>query len=399
MGGVVALRRPRTEMNGGADGHVPPIFVSHGTPVARRSTPCAAAELAQWARDLAAPAWRSSSSALTGRRPRSRAAPRPRARPLLHDFDGYPVSSSSPASCSASRSARPARPSSPTSCTQLLPVERAPERGWDQRRLDAARPHVPGGDVPVLQLSLVARGDAAQPLRDRSQDRRPRFARRPRSSAAAAITHKLAEMDPATRGIAVPTGRASSTAGSRTSSPTRSSTTSCNGAAKGPNARRAHPTPEHLDPLFVVAGAASLYDHAVGFPSAASSTARSVAAAFSSDARPRDSAPQRDSPGFPHRSPVRHAARRWIVSTGLLQLSVRIVSTHLVERARIDAARALARVEIGAHPRADARASRPHSRRSACRTRCCCMRSRARSGLRRCGRRRARSRGDRPRRR
>ena len=35
---------------------------------------------------------------------------------------------------------------------------------------------------------------------------------------------------------------------------------------KGPEAQRAHPTSEHLDPLFVVAGAASLYEHAVGFP-------------------------------------------------------------------------------------------------------------------------------------
>jgi 4,5-DOPA dioxygenase extradiol len=35
---------------------------------------------------------------------------------------------------------------------------------------------------------------------------------------------------------------------------------------RSPHARLAHPTPEHLEPLFVIAGAASLYDHAVGFP-------------------------------------------------------------------------------------------------------------------------------------
>ncbi len=30
--------------------------------------------------------------------------------------------------------------------------------------------------------------------------------------------------------------------------------------------RRGHPTSEHIDPLFFVMGAASHYEHAVGFP-------------------------------------------------------------------------------------------------------------------------------------
>ena len=33
-----------------------------------------------------------------------------------------------------------------------------------------------------------------------------------------------------------------------------------------PTSLLAHPTSEHFDPLFVIAGAASLYEHAVGFP-------------------------------------------------------------------------------------------------------------------------------------
>lgn len=253
-------------MSGERRQNIPPVFVSHGAPtlaIDRES----GAELAQWARELPRPRgvlvvsahWRA--QALT----RGSTASRPK---LLHDFDGYKVDDRILHVAKRAELERVTYPAPGAAelayeVASLVPVERS-DRGWD-RGVWAPLVHMfPDADIPILQLSLVL---GATPRRLFG------FGRKIGAIAAhgylimgsGCITHNVSELDP--RKDAPPEDWARAfdawVANLLADAEMEDLLT---WRTKGPAARRAHPTSEHLDPLFVVAGAASLYDHAVGFP-------------------------------------------------------------------------------------------------------------------------------------
>ena len=242
-------------------GYVPPIFVSHGTPAlgvdAQRG-----GELGQWARDLPRP--RSilvvSAHWQAGVLSRGSTAARPA---LLHDFDGIPRQLV-PEELQQLTWSAPGAPDLAYELHQLLPVERAPEQGWDSGVWTPLVHMFPEGDIPVLQLSLVL-GATPRSLFAMGRKIGVLAARGILIMGSGGITHNLEEMDPEPDAPPADWARefdswtANLLADAELDELLRWRTT-------GPSARLAHPTPEHLDPLFVVAGAASLYDHSVGFP-------------------------------------------------------------------------------------------------------------------------------------
>jgi 4,5-DOPA dioxygenase extradiol len=242
-------------------GFVPPIFVSHGTP-ALGVDAVRGGELRQWARDLPHPRsilvvsahWQT--AVLT----RGSTAARP---PLLHDFDGIPEQLVPHDLGNLGWSAKGA-PELAYELHQLLPVERDPDRGWDSAVWTPLVHMFPEGDVPVLQLSLVL-GATPRTLFAIGRKIGVLAARGVLVLGSGGITHNLAEMDPDRSAPPAEWARefdswtANLLADAELEELLQWRTT-------GPSARLAHPTPEHLDPLFVVAGAASLYDHSVGFP-------------------------------------------------------------------------------------------------------------------------------------
>ncbi len=237
---------------------IPPIFISHGTPHLATQTE-RGLELAQWARDLPRPRgvlvisahWQESS--LT----RGTTVSRP---PLLYDVDGYRMD---PDELSSVTYAAPGAPELAYDLATLVNVERS-SRGWDHGVWAPLLHMYPDADVPVLQLSLVT---GAAPRRLFGLGRKiGRLAERGYLLVGSGgITHNLAELDP-TRD-APPEDFARDFDGWIANLLADAEIEELMAwRTRGPSSRRAHPTPEHLDPLFVVAGAASLYDHAVGFP-------------------------------------------------------------------------------------------------------------------------------------
>ena len=247
---------------------VPPIFVSHGTPMLAVDR-TAGADLAHWAGALPRPRgllvisahWQE--AVLT----RGSTASRPK---LLYDFEGYAAVMGRRDLAEAAYPA-PGAPELAYELDSLLHLDGVPSdgfersnRGWDHGVWAPLIHMFPGADLPLLQLSL-AFGASPRRLFAIGQKLGPLASRGYLIVGSGGITHNTAELD------------------SRPDAPVAAWARAFDGwvaniladaeidellawRSQGPHARRAHPTPEHLDPLFVVAGAASIYDHAVGFP-------------------------------------------------------------------------------------------------------------------------------------
>lgn len=242
-------------------GHVPPIFISHGTPAlavdAERGR-----ELAQWGKDLGKPRgvlvisahWTAASLS------RGSTAPRPK---QLHDFEHH-ASHGLPDSLRGVTYAPPGAPDLAYDVHSLLPVERVPDRGFDHGVWSPLVHLFPEADVPVLQLSLVL-GARPRALFAIGRKLGVLASRGVLLLGSGGVTHALAESDPRPDAPPADWARefdgwvANILADAELEELLEWRTTA-------PNGRQAHPTPEHLEPLFVIAGAASLYDHAVGFP-------------------------------------------------------------------------------------------------------------------------------------
>lgn len=243
---------------------IPPIFVSHGLPALPREG-SAGGELAQWGRDLPRPRgvlvvsahWQAMTLS------RGSTAQRP---PLLHDDDacGFAVGGSEEhASVEAVSWAATGAPELAYELTELVAVDRV-DRGWDHGVFGPLVHMFPRGDVPVLQLSLVV---GASPRRLFGIGRRlgALAARGYLIVGSGGITHNVKELEPR-KDAPVPEWARAFDAWVANLLADAEMEELLAWRTKAPEARRAHPTPEHLDPLFVVAGAASLYEHAVGFP-------------------------------------------------------------------------------------------------------------------------------------
>jgi len=239
---------------------IPPIFVSHGLP-ALAVDRSRGAELAQWVRGLPRPRgvlvisahWQ----AMTLSRGSTAARPR-----LLHDYDANQTTDQRADLERVSWSA-PGAPELAYELASLVPVERT-ERGWDHGVWAPLVHMFPQGDVPVLQLSLVA-GAAPRRLFGIGRKIGALAGRGYLIVGSGGITHNLAELHPQQDAPPADWARAFDAWVANLLADAELEGLLA-WRQKGPDSRRAHPTPEHLDPLFVVAGAASLYEHAVGFP-------------------------------------------------------------------------------------------------------------------------------------
>lgn len=148
----------------------------------------------------------------------------------------------------------------------LARVERDPYRGWDWGVWAPLVHMYPEADVPVLQLSLV---EGATPRRLYGLGRRvgALAAQGVLVLAVGAITRERGPLDPAARDAPAPAwarefdGWCANLLADAEIDPL------LDFRVEAPSARIAHPgSSRYLDPLFVAAGAASLYEHAVGFP-------------------------------------------------------------------------------------------------------------------------------------
>lgn len=239
---------------------LPAIFVSHGSPSASLEGPNGA-ELEQWARDLPRPRailaisahWQAASLS------RGSTASRPK---LLYDLDAHDAVAANELRRSAW--AAPGAPDLAYELHSLLPVERAAERGWDHGVWAPLTKMYPAADVPVLQLSLVV-GATPRTLFAIGRKIGVLATRGVLLMGSGGITHSPSERDP---GVDAPPADWARSFDAWVANVLADAEMEdlLQWRTKGPSARLAHPTPEHLDPLFVVAGAASLYDHAVGFP-------------------------------------------------------------------------------------------------------------------------------------
>jgi 4,5-DOPA dioxygenase extradiol len=248
-------------VSGVGGGHVPPIFVSHGAP-SLGVDPTRGGELARWAQGLPRPRailavsahWRAPVLS------RGSTAARPA---LLCDVDGFPPELAPDALREIAWSA-PGAPDLAYELHSLLPVERASDRGWDTGVWTPLVHMFPAGDVPILQLSLVL-GATPRTLFGIGRKLGVLASRGVLIVGSGGITHNLEALDPRSDAPSPDWARAFDSwaanllADAEIEELLRYRT-------MGPSAHLAHPTAEHLEPLFVVAGAASLYDHAVGFP-------------------------------------------------------------------------------------------------------------------------------------
>ncbi len=233
---------------------VPPIFVSHTTPALALDRD-KGEDLVWWARDLPRPRailvvsahWQEAQPT------RGSTAAHPK---LLHDYEGHE-------GARAVKYAAPGAPELAYELASLLPLQRS-DRGWDHGVWTPLVHLFPDADVPVLQLSLVL-GATPRALYALGRRIGPLCAKSVLLVGSGGITHNASEESPDPN--AEPHAWAREFDGWVANVLADSEMERLlSYRTEAPHARRAHPTSEHLDPLFVAAGAASLYGHAVGFP-------------------------------------------------------------------------------------------------------------------------------------
>lgn len=239
--------------------HFPPLFVSHGAPSLAVDA-VRGSELTAWGDSLPRPqavlvvsAHWSEPTLTIGT---TRGHP-----PLLPDFEGF-SGDAAPRELSRVRYAARGAPALAADVSALLDVARS-SRGWDHGVWAPLVHLLPQADVPVLQLSLV---DGATPRRLHAIGKRlARLAKRGvMILGSGGFTHNLSELD-GQRQAPTPTWAKEfdTWAANLLSDGELEELFRYRAAEHGVTA---HPTPEHLAPLFVVAGAASVFPHGVGFP-------------------------------------------------------------------------------------------------------------------------------------
>lgn len=237
---------------------VPPIFVSHGTPALALDRE-RGAELAAWMQSLPRPRGILVISAQWQEVLPTRASTASRLE-MMHDYHAK----SFPKELASLRYEPPGAPELAADLHALTSIARAPERGLDHGAWTPLVHMYPDADIPVLQLSLVV-GASSRKLYGLGRRIGPLAERGYLLMGSGAITHSHTEIEKDPNAPVADWARefdgwvANMLADSEMEDLLA-------WRAMAPHARRAHPTPEHLDPLFVIAGAASLYDHAVGFP-------------------------------------------------------------------------------------------------------------------------------------
>lgn len=235
---------------------LPPIFVAHGPPGAPPEGRYAD-ELAAWGRELPRPRGVLVVSAMWSERSPTRGS-------TASTRAAWTTRDGAPRACDPAWSP-PGAPELAHELASLVPaLGRAPDRGWDEGVWGPLRCLFPDADVPVLQLSLVT---AATPTKLYALGRRigalAALGYLIVGSGAVALNEELrapdadAEPAPFARAFDAWVGNALADAEMELLLRWR---------AEAPDARLANPTGQPLAPLFVVAGAASLYDNAVGFP-------------------------------------------------------------------------------------------------------------------------------------
>lgn len=231
---------------------VSPVFVAHGPPGAPPEGDFAR-ELGAWAASLPRPRGVLVVSAHWSEGTPTRGTT---ASQRWTTLDGEPV----PVAWSP-----PGAPELAHELAEVLPsLGRAPERGWDEGVWGPLRCMFPDADVPVLQLSLVA-GATPQKLYGLGRRLGALASQGYLIVGSGAITHDAGRLSPLVDAEASPVARAFDAWVGNALADAEMDLL-LRWRAEGPDARRANPTNEHLDPLFVVAGAASLHEHAVGFP-------------------------------------------------------------------------------------------------------------------------------------
>jgi 4,5-DOPA dioxygenase extradiol len=219
-------------------GVVPPIFVA--TPLEGRDRD---ASLAEWARAL----------------------PRPCAILVVSSEWEEPVPTRGRTRPRVEAGAYPAPPAAELACDlhALLPAQRS-ERALDRGVVRVLSSMFPEADRPALQLSLVL-GAPPRALYALGRRLGPLAERGVLLVGAGRITGNAAEADPASDAPPASWARDfDAWVGNQLADAELEPLFAWR--AEGPEARRAQPSGAELAPLFVMAGAASLYDHAVGFP-------------------------------------------------------------------------------------------------------------------------------------
>lgn len=146
----------------------------------------------------------------------------------------------------------------------LLPIERIGNHAVDEDVWLPLSFMYPDGDVPVLQLSLVA-GATPRRLYGIGRTLGVLAERGYLVMGSGAITRNDEEAL-STRDTAAPTWAREFDSWIANHLADAEVETLLAWRNQAPHARRAHPTSSLLDPLFVALGAASLYENAVGFP-------------------------------------------------------------------------------------------------------------------------------------
>jgi 4,5-DOPA dioxygenase extradiol len=233
------------------------VFVSHGAPTLALDQERGEG-LREWAESLERPRAVLVVSAHWEAKVPTRGATR--TLPLVHDFSGFPD-----ALC---RIAYPA-PGAPDLADRVQSLlgdgfDRDPRRGLDHGVWVPLLHMYPAADVPVLQLSLV-RGASPKKLFALGQKLAPLRNEGVLVFGSGGMVHNLRELDPSPA-AATPYWANEFDAWVANTLAEGDTEGLLEYRSRAPEAQRAHPTPEHINPLFVAAGAASLGEHAVGFP-------------------------------------------------------------------------------------------------------------------------------------